>query len=164
MCPQEYPLVPHQVCFYMFLQAAFMLHDQEVRILQGSGTSSGFLHQDFRVLNCSTGTSEHDPPLAPVTAQPALISHHIPHGMSVNKPSASLYLARASWQTRGRKREKGDGVLHWEKRETAETRAAHQQQNPFRSSLCTLLIRGFSSMNLTHTWSLRSSECASCNF
>lgn len=93
----------------------------------------------FRVLNYSAGTSERDPPLAPVTAQPALISHHIPP-WDEGKQAFSVTLPRTT----------DGGVLHrGGKRETEETREAHQQQNPFRSSLCTWLIRAFSSTGLT---------------
>lgn len=94
----------------------------------------------FRVLSYSAGTSERDPPLAPVTAQPALISHHITP-WDEGKQAFSVTLPCTT----------DGGVLHGEgKRETAETREAHQQQNPFRSSLCVRLIRAFSSTSLTH--------------
>lgn len=89
----------------MFLRAAFMLRDQELQILHGSGVSPAFLPQDFTVLNYSAGTSEHDPPIAPVTAQPTLISHHIPP-WDESKQAFSVTLPRTSFLT-----DKGEKAL-----------------------------------------------------
>lgn len=80
LSPQELPLKLHQGLHYsaVFLQADFTLQEQDLQILQGCGADSAFLPQDLRVLNYGALTSKHDPSLAPVTAQPALISHHVP--------------------------------------------------------------------------------------
>ncbi len=78
--PQEPPLKLHQGLHYaaVFLQADFALQEQDLQTLQGCGTDSALLPQDLRVLNYSAVTFKRDPSLAPLTAQPALISRHVP--------------------------------------------------------------------------------------
>lgn len=93
LSPQEPPLKLHLGLHYaaVFLQAGFALRQQDPQTLQGCGADSALLSRDLRVLNYNAVTSKHDPPLASLTAQPALIPYHVlPTGVTVNKPSALL--------------------------------------------------------------------------
>lgn len=156
LSPQETPLKPHRGKHYttVFLQADFAVEEEKkadfTRLQSWLCTSpTGFKGfklwrshiQAWSLLSLSNSSAS------------SYFTSRSPHGGTVNKPWASLH-PDASFLTERKTAARQTAVSTGGKRKQPSSEKYITTSIPSEAAFCTLVIRGFSCMELTHAWIL----------